>query len=1578
MTGTTTVSAAISGGGSIIINSGTLTLSGNNTYSGNTTLNAGTLNINANQALGNGAGTLVINNGGTINNTSGGNVTLTNNNPQSWNADFTFTGSNNLNLGTGNVTANANRTVTVTAKTLTVDGNITAHTYSLTSAGVGNLTLNGVMDLTTGGITANGTGTLTVSGNNTFSGNVTTGANATLRGVNPNPAYAWTPFGSMINETSYPLGNVNFMGSQSTVQLVGGNITVGTPSQGFMGDINNGLTFTFENVSGNNYIYLFDLASNQNVTFRSDAGNLTLDITPLNSFNQWNFPGAVGDNVAFTGNGTINLTYTANQTYAEMGNCTVGNGTSTGTLVISKVFSSNGGAMTISPNSTLQINPGGSWLSATANDTGAITDNGTIVFNTGAGAAGQTGVISGTGGVTQAGSGTLTLSQTNTYTGNTTILAGTVSIGADNNLGNTTGTIGTLVFGNGTGGTGGTLSLSAAGITTSRNILVQSGGCATIVTNNLTANTGTTTVNGTLTMGSGTTYLYGNSTLTGNGTVVVTHTGNGTTGDFGAQYNANSSTTRTTSLGNLTVNFASTAANQTVDGLTYGSLLFSNTGETANATSANITVNGNLTVTSSANFTAGAGNITIGNGTASTGSISNAGTLNFNNLNVAANDSVTSSGNFTVSGTMTVNGTFGPAANATITVTNTGGTTVAGGGAIASSGTINGLTLSGNLTLQASTNSKFTLQVPTGTGSNPLINVSGGTLTVGSTNTITLAKGANFGAGTYELFRYVNLSGVIDNFSAATGQLPGYIYSLSPGTNEIDLVVTAVTTATTVTSSTNPSVFGQVVTFTATVSSTFAGTPTGTVTFSDGGTLLGTAPLSGGNATCNALSSLYNTVATHTITASYSGDTSYLGSTSANFAQTVGQASSTTSVTSSTTASVFGQPVTFTAVVYPQWGGTATGTVTFSDGSTSMGTASVSGNSAIFTAPSTVISEIGTHTITAVYSGDTNVTGSTSATLTQIVIAPSLYVTDFTKTATGFTAVFNQPLSLSTANGSPVLNLYDNSSGSLGPVDVTLVRANGDIISGSLVVDPTATQITFIETGQSGVIPSSAPNTLFGVLPNDTYTVTLRSATNGFKDTNDNLLDGNADGTPGDDYVTTFVVNNPSNSVIVTLPDFARGAGQRVNVPNTDAANDTFTTGLPLRLYNSDSTVSQTITSVSLTLKYDSSLLSVDATQFSIDGPGYPSGSEVTTFDASTPGLIKIAFTTSTGIVLGPGGSQNFISLHMAVPSTANYAAKEILDLQDISINEGAVTGIDDAAVHVSGFLGDSTGDGINTGTDALKIARVAVGLDPGFQKWALADPLIIGDVSGDQVLTGLDALTMARQAVSPTQSVIPALPSETPTIAGPDPVMSISADLTASPQATVEVPVNLTHPNGLDAVDLAISYDPSRLDVISTADVMRGSLTETFDNFTVNLDRAAGLIRISGYRSAGPLTSSAAGSVAVIDFTVRANAPAGPAIINLMQNLGTTWSLPGGTDAQGNDFLFDLQPRVSNAAGDPLDGRINVLPAPAATRMGEMENGRTEEMLPIASSAVLPLLSEQAGMPSADAGPRLIVSAGQ
>ena len=184
-------------------------------------------------------------------------------------------------------------------------------------------------------------------------------------------------------------------------------------------------------------------------------------------------------------------------------------------------------------------------------------------------------------------------------------------------------------------------------------------------------------------------------------------------------------------------------------------------------------------------------------------------------------------------------------------------------------------------------------------------------------------------------------------------------------------------TTTAVSSSANPSVFGQSVTFTATVSST-SGTPSGTVTFKDGATTLGTGTLSGGTATYST-SSL--SVSGHTITAVYGGDTNFTGSTSSGLTQTVNKGATTTAVSSSANPSVFGQSVTFTATV-SSTSGTPSGTVTFKDGATTLGSGTLSGGTATYSTSSLSVSG---HTITAVYGGDTNFTGSTSSGLTQTV-----------------------------------------------------------------------------------------------------------------------------------------------------------------------------------------------------------------------------------------------------------------------------------------------------------------------------------------------------------------------------------------------------------------------------------------------------------------------------------------------------------------------------------------------------------------------------------------------------------------
>jgi len=206
--------------------------------------------------------------------------------------------------------------------------------------------------------------------------------------------------------------------------------------------------------------------------------------------------------------------------------------------------------------------------------------------------------------------------------------------------------------------------------------------------------------------------------------------------------------------------------------------------------------------------------------------------------------------------------------------------------------------------------------------------------------------------------------------SATYAAQGNYLASSAIGTLGVGVVATTMS----VQSDFNPSIYGNSVTFTATVAPL---TATGTVTFMDFGTTIGTGTLSGVQAT---FSTSTLTGGTHSITAVYSGDTNYSGSTSTVLSQTVNQAPTTTSVLSDSNPSIYGSSVTFTATVSPS---TATGTVTFMDDTTVLGTGILSGGVTIF---STSALAGGVHSsITAEYGGDTNFTASTSSVLSQTV-----------------------------------------------------------------------------------------------------------------------------------------------------------------------------------------------------------------------------------------------------------------------------------------------------------------------------------------------------------------------------------------------------------------------------------------------------------------------------------------------------------------------------------------------------------------------------------------------------------------
>jgi hypothetical protein len=183
-------------------------------------------------------------------------------------------------------------------------------------------------------------------------------------------------------------------------------------------------------------------------------------------------------------------------------------------------------------------------------------------------------------------------------------------------------------------------------------------------------------------------------------------------------------------------------------------------------------------------------------------------------------------------------------------------------------------------------------------------------------------------------------------------------------------------TATALTSSLNPSVYGQAVTLTAAVSPA-SGTATGTVIFYDGSTAIGSATLANGSAAIS-ISSL--AAGSHSITAAYQGLSAFQPSTSAPLNQVVNPETTTTSLASSLNPALVTEPVTYTAAVASQYGGAVTGAVMFQDGGSTVATVTTVGNQAAYT---TKYKVAGVHAITATYSGDANNTGSVSATLTE-------------------------------------------------------------------------------------------------------------------------------------------------------------------------------------------------------------------------------------------------------------------------------------------------------------------------------------------------------------------------------------------------------------------------------------------------------------------------------------------------------------------------------------------------------------------------------------------------------------------
>ena len=184
---------------------------------------------------------------------------------------------------------------------------------------------------------------------------------------------------------------------------------------------------------------------------------------------------------------------------------------------------------------------------------------------------------------------------------------------------------------------------------------------------------------------------------------------------------------------------------------------------------------------------------------------------------------------------------------------------------------------------------------------------------------------------------------------------------------------------------------GEPVTYTATVSSTATGTPTGAVSFTDDGSpivgcqSLGLPPSAPLHVTCTETS---GSIATHSIVATYSGDTHFLTATGI-LAEDVAPMSTTTTIVVSPPAPTYGQSVTLTSTVAPTSGTTDPGgTVTYSVNGTMLGSSMLTTTSGVTTASMLVTTlPVGSDFVTASYDGGDGFLASSSAAAAPVVVS---------------------------------------------------------------------------------------------------------------------------------------------------------------------------------------------------------------------------------------------------------------------------------------------------------------------------------------------------------------------------------------------------------------------------------------------------------------------------------------------------------------------------------------------------------------------------------------------------------------
>jgi autotransporter-associated beta strand protein len=455
---------------------GILTLTGADTYSGGTQINTGTLQVGAGGTLGSIQGDVVDNAalafnlsttttfGGVI--SGAGTVAQLGSGTTIFTGDNTYTGATTISAGTlqlGNGSTSGSIVSNVVDNgTLSIDRSDTVTLPSVISG--------------SGSLRQAGTGTTILTADNTYTGATTITAGTLQLG---NGGVSGSVAGNVVD-----LGTLAF--DRSDTSTYAGQIS----GSGTLNQIGSGTTIL---TGDNTYTGATTISAG---TLQLGNGGTT---------------GSVANASAIVDNGALAIDH-SNNVYFVSGITGTGalNQLGTGTTVLQATNTYAGGT-TISAG-TLQLGNGGT----SGSIVGDVVDNGTLAFNR-ANATTFDGAISGTGAVTTLGSGPTILTADNTYTGGTTITAGSGTLQLGD--GNTTGSIVGDVLDNGVLAVDRSDTVTLPGVISGSGLLSQAGTGTTILTGDNTYTGGTTISAGTLQLGNGGTTGSVVSNITDSGTL---------------------------------------------------------------------------------------------------------------------------------------------------------------------------------------------------------------------------------------------------------------------------------------------------------------------------------------------------------------------------------------------------------------------------------------------------------------------------------------------------------------------------------------------------------------------------------------------------------------------------------------------------------------------------------------------------------------------------------------------------------------------------------------------------------------------------------------------------------------------------------------------------------------------------------------------------------------------------------------------------------------------------------------------------------------------------------------------------